>query len=142
MEHENPFWQVVKGELPQPNAARLLGWRFVDYQQASRQIEVEFDASPSLTNPLGYIQGGMLTAMLDDCMGPAIYAVLRREQVAVTTQMTTRFIRPALPGRILGRARLVRCGQKGWYTSGQLMDAEHNVLVTGRARFKVFEPPR
>ncbi|QXI40528.1 PaaI family thioesterase [Pseudomonas xantholysinigenes] len=142
MERDNPFWRVVRGQLPQPNAAKLLGWRFVDYREDLRQIEVEYEASSSLTNPLGYIQGGMLTAMLDDCMGPAIYAMLGWEQVALTTRMTTRFLNPALPGRILGCARLIRRGPKGWYTSGQLMDAKRNVLVTGSARFKVFELPR
>lgn len=71
MNPESIFYSVVNGDLPPSQAGTLLGWRFVDYDDALRRIHVEFDPGPMLTNPMGNVQGGFLSAMLDDCMGPA-----------------------------------------------------------------------
>lgn len=58
MNIDSLFWKVVKGELPLPNAATLLGWKFVKHDEYKNKVHIEFDASTSLTNPIGNIQGG------------------------------------------------------------------------------------
>ncbi|MFJ4440930.1 PaaI family thioesterase [Pseudomonas sp. NPDC089422] len=139
---ENLFWQAVAGLIPIPNAARLLGWHLLRHEHRTREITVEFDASSSLTNPMGKIQGGMLTAMLDDCMGPAIYALLDQHEVAVTLKMSTIFLRPALPGQITGVAKLYRRCGKYCYTKGELKDARGKTLATATACYKVIDLAR
>lgn len=86
MNPESIFYSVVNGDLPRSQAGTLLGWRFVGYDDALRRIQVEFDAGTVLTNPMGNVQGGFLSAMLDDCMGPAIYATLPANRIAVTVE--------------------------------------------------------
>lgn len=107
MNPESIFYSVVNGDLPPSRAGTLLGWRFVDYDDALRRIHVEFDAGPMLTNPMGNVQGGFLSAMLDDCMGPAIYATLPANRIAVTVESKTSFVSPARPvaHHRLGRSR-------------------------------------
>ena len=134
---DNLFWQIVAGLVPQPNAARLLGWNFISHEQATREVRVQFDASESLTNPLGKIQGGMLTAMLDDCLGPAIYATLGTHQVALTVKMATTFVRPASPGQIMGIARMYRRIGDRCYAKGELRNDKDQTLVTASACYKV-----
>ncbi|WP_409261008.1 PaaI family thioesterase [Pseudomonas putida] len=136
---ENLFWQAVEGLLPIPNAAQLLGWRLLKHEQAKREIIVEFDATSSLTNPMGKIQGGMLTAMLDDCMGPTIYALLELNEVAVTLRMSTDFLRPAIPGRITGIAKLYRRCGKYCYTKGELKAPKGRTVATAMACYKVID---
>ncbi|MGJ7550088.1 PaaI family thioesterase [Pseudomonas alloputida] len=139
---ENLFWQAVAGLIPIPNAARLLGWQLLKHEHRTREITVEFDASSSLTNPMGKIQGGMLTAMLDDCMGPAIYALLEQHEVAVTLKMSTVFVHPAVPGQITGVAKLYRRSGKLCYTKGELKDARGRTLATAMACYKVIDLSR
>nr|WP_229766880.1 hypothetical protein [Stenotrophomonas pavanii] len=59
MNPESIFYRVVNGDLPRSQAGTLLGWRFVDYDDAQRRIQVEFEARPLLTNPMGNVQGGI-----------------------------------------------------------------------------------
>ncbi|TDF80817.1 PaaI family thioesterase [Pseudomonas sp. H9] len=137
MDRDNPFWRMVEGKDPLPNAAYLLGWSFIDYIPKHRQIEVSFNALATFTNPLGGIQGGMMTAMLDDTMGPTVYANLEKNQGAVTVKLSTFYKRAAKPGHITGIGRLVKCGPKYWYTAGMLKDSDDNILATATATFKI-----
>jgi len=134
---DNLFWQIVAGLVPQPNAARLLGWNFISHEQTTGEVRVQFDASESLTNPLGKIQGGMLTAMLDDCLGPAIYATLDTHEVALTVKMATTFVRAASPGQIMGIARMYRRRGDYCYAKGELRNGKDQTLVTASACYKV-----
>ncbi|MNE23648.1 hypothetical protein D3C80_1169120 [compost metagenome] len=134
---DNLFWQIVSGLVPQPNAARLLGWNFISHEQAKREVRVQFDASESLTNPLGKIQGGMLTAMLDDCLGPAVYATLDTHEVALTVKLASTFLHPASPGQIIGIARMYRRRGAYCYAKGELRDCKDRTLVTASACYKV-----
>lgn len=134
---DNLFWNRITSKVPLSNAAQLLGWRLLKHVPRSRKMHVLFEASSGLTNPLGKVQGGMLTAMLDDCMGPAIYALLDENEVAVTVNMSTRFVRPASPGAIEGFATFYRRRGKYCYARGELKDVLGQTLVTGKACYKI-----
>lgn len=131
------FWKVVSGELPTSPAATLLGWKFLDYDEAARRIHVAFDANHALTNPVGNIQGGLLSAMLDDCMGPAIYAGLPPDRIAVTIESKTSFVNAAVPGRILGCGQIEHSKGSIAFTSGWLSDESGKVLARATATFRV-----
>lgn len=117
---------------------RLVGWGWLAIASAGL-VWVHFDASESLTNPLGKIQGGMLTAMLDDCLGPAVYATLGTHEVALTVKMATAFLRPASPGQITGVARMYRRRGDYCYAKGELRDGKDQTLVTASACYKVVD---
>ena len=130
------FWRVVSGELPLPAAAKTLGWQFVDYDEHSGVINVAYSTGDALTNPLGNIQGGILSAMLDDCMGPAIYVTLPPNKIAVTVESRTQFLHPASPGRILGIGKIEHIKGNLCFTSGQLRDPNGQLLATATAIFR------
>jgi len=138
---DNLFWNIVTGKVPMPNAAKLLGWRLLEHLPRSRQVHVMFDATTALTNPLGKVQGGMLAAMLDDCMGPAVYALLDADEVALTVNMSTRFVNPASLGAIEGFATFYRRRGKYCYAKGELRDIRGLTLVTGKACYKILPRP-
>ncbi|MCA2187433.1 PaaI family thioesterase [Nonomuraea cavernae] len=102
------FWEVRAGRVPPPPAAVLLGWELVEVDPELGTIEVAFKASEQFTNPVGVIQGGFLAAMLDDTLGPALVATLPENQFAPTLDLHVQFLRPARPGRLLGRGRIVQ----------------------------------
>ena len=137
MNPESIFYSVVNGDLPRSQAGTLLGWRFIGYDDALRRIQVEFDAGTVLTNPMGNVQGGFLSAMLDDCMGPAIYATLPANRIAVTVESKTSFVNPARPGRIIGWGEVEHSKGSIAFTRGWLTDPAGRVLATASATFRV-----
>lgn len=127
------FWDVIEGRAELPPVARLLGFRLLAVDPEARTIEVEFTATEAFLNPAGHIQGGMLAAMLDDTMGPALVATLGAGEWAPTTDLHVQFHRPALPGRLTGHGRVVRRGGSIAFLAGELVDAEGRVLATAVA---------
>jgi acyl-coenzyme A thioesterase PaaI-like protein len=58
----------------------------------------KFEAKPEFLNPIGTVQGGILTAMLENTMGPAAPAHLGGDAFCQTLELETSFLRPARPG--------------------------------------------
>jgi uncharacterized protein (TIGR00369 family) len=123
------------GTKRQPPGSQLLGFRMVRVSQADREVEVAFEASEQLTNPMKQIQGGYLCAMLDECMSVACMVASGMTAVAPTVEMKTSFFRPALPGSIRGIGRVVRRGKTIAFTEGELLDDQGRTLAraTGTA---------
>ncbi len=127
------FWDVIEGRADLPPVARLLGFRLLAVDQEARTIDVEFTATEAFLNPAGHVQGGMLAAMLDDTMGPALVATLGAGEWAPTTDLHVQFHRPAFPGRLTCHGRVVRRGGSIAFLAGELRDAEGRVLATAVA---------
>jgi uncharacterized protein (TIGR00369 family) len=123
------------GTKRQPPGSQLLGFRMVRVSQADREVEVAFEASEQLTNPMKQIQGGYLCAMLDEVMSVACMVASGMTAVAPTVEMKTSFFRPALPGSIRGVGRVVRWGKTIAFTEGELFDDQGRTLAraTGTA---------
>lgn len=120
----------------QPSGSRTLGFRVVAVSQAAKSVEVEFEARADLLlNPMGQVQGGFLSAMLDECMSVACMVASGMTAVAPTLEMKTSFFRPALPGRLKGVGKVAKWGRQIAFTEGELYDAEGRLLAkaTGTA---------
>ena len=120
----------------QPTGSQTLGFRMVGVNQATRSVEVEFDAKAELLlNPMKQIQGGYLCAMLDECMSEACMVASGMTAVAPTLEMKTSFFRPGAPGKLRGVGRVVKWGRQVAFTEGELFDAEGRLLAkaTGTA---------
>ncbi|TKJ20311.1 PaaI family thioesterase [Blastococcus sp. CCUG 61487] len=128
-----PFWDVVEGRAEPPPIARLLGFRLRHVDLEAMTIDVEFTATPEFLNPAGNVQGGMLAAMLDDTMGPALVATLGPDEWAPTTNLQVQFLRPAGPGTLIGRGRVVRRGGTVAFLAGELEDADGHVVASAVA---------
>jgi uncharacterized protein (TIGR00369 family) len=128
-----PFWDMMAGRLPPPPAAKLLGWELLSLDAETGEIAVSFQGKVDFTNPVGTIQGGMLTAMLDDTMGPAATAFLGGHEFAQTLELKTSFLRAAKPGRLIGRARVVQKGRDILFLEGSLEDEAGQLIAKASA---------
>lgn len=120
----------------QPTGSQTLGFRMKRVEQATRTVEVDFDARAELLcNPMGQIQGGFLCAMLDECMSVACMVASGMTAVAPTLEMKTSFLRPAMPGALLGVGRVLKWGRTVAFTEGELYDDQGRLLAkaTGTA---------
>lgn len=118
---------------PPPGASRLLGLEITGVVQAEGRIEAAFTAGPELLNPLGQVQGGILTAMLDELMSIAALATKGFGHVVPTLEIKTSYLRPAQPGRLVGEGRVVRMGKSVAFLEGSLRDPAGELLATATA---------
>jgi uncharacterized protein (TIGR00369 family) len=135
--HEGPFWDVMEGRVAPPPAATLLGWELIAVDPEAGTIEVAFTATDQFLNPIGVIQGGLLAAMLDDTLGPALVATLGPGQFAPTVDLHVQFLRPAHPGRLTGRGRVVRRGKDIAFMAGELLDNSGQLVAAATATAQI-----
>ena len=69
----------------------------------------------------GLIQGGIVTTMLDYAMAMAGFTRVGAGRSFATVSLTTHFLKPTLPGRLIARAKLDRMGAKMIFASGGLL---------------------
>jgi len=132
-----PFWDGVNGRAPVPRAAATLGFEFIAADIDEGTIEVAFTASENFTNPTGNVLGAFLAAMLYDTVGPALLATLEPDQFQSTLDLNVRFLRPARPGRIIGRGRVVRRTGDLAVLEGSLTGADGAVIAMATANARV-----
>jgi uncharacterized protein (TIGR00369 family) len=131
--HRGPFWDVLEGRCDPPPAALLLGWKLVDVDPAAGTIEVSFIATEQMLNPMGNVQGGFLAAMLDDTMGPAVVATLGHDEWAPTIDLHVQFLRPAKPGVLRAKGRVVKQGRDVAFLAGELRNSVGDLVATATA---------
>lgn len=123
--------------------SRLLGFELTVVDQAGGRIEASFRAGPELCNPIGTVQGGILTAMLDDLMSFAAIASSGLSIVVPTLEIKTSYVRPAKPGALTGWGKVVRMGRNVVFLEGALHDADGQLVATASSTAMVQpRPPR
>ena len=117
-----------------PGSARTLGFRMVSVNQAERRVEIAFEPSiEAVGNPMGQVQGGYVSAMLDECMSVAGMIASGMTCVVPTLEMKTSFLRPAIPGPLRGVGWVVKWGKTVCFTEGELYDPEGRLLAKASA---------
>jgi len=124
------FWDGIEGRTPVPPAARTLGFELISADLDARTIEVEFRATHEFTTPFGDVLGGFLAAMLYDTVGPAVLATLGPREFISTLQMSTHFLQPARPGRLIGRGRVIQRSEDICIVEATLNDGTVDVAGT------------
>jgi uncharacterized protein (TIGR00369 family) len=115
--------------LPRPPCAELLGWRLVDARPADGWVRIGFEARPEFLNPAGYIQGGLLAAMLDDTMGPAVFIHTEGALYTATIDFNVSFMAPAKPGPLFGEGQVVRLGKSIGFVEAWLLDPAGGLIA-------------
>jgi uncharacterized protein (TIGR00369 family) len=128
--------------LEAPPCSRLLGWHVLEADPDAGWIRIGFDGRAAFCNPAGFIQGGILTAMLDDTMGPAVFIKTQGRLYTATISMSVNFLSPAKVGLITGEARVVQLGKTIAFIEGKLSDAHDTVLATASASARLVETAR
>ena len=129
-------------DIPTPPSAKLLGWRLLDARPKDGWLKVAFDGRPEFCNPTGFVQGGILSAMLDDSMGPAVMVMSEGKVYTTTISLTVNFLAPAKPGPLVVEAQVTQLGKSIAFMTGKLMAEEGTVLATASTVARVLEAAR
>ncbi|MCC8942011.1 PaaI family thioesterase [Bradyrhizobium sp. Arg68] len=128
--------------IPMPPVAKLLGWRLIDARPQDGWIKMAFDGKPGFCNPAGFIQGGILSSMLDDTMGPAVFVMTEGKLFTTTITMTVNFLAPAKPGPITGEATVTQLGKTIAFVEGRLTAEDGTLLATATSSIRLVEAAR
>jgi molybdopterin converting factor subunit 1 len=129
------FRELVSRDVPAPAYTDLLGSRPLDAEPG--HVRMEFQATEQFLNPMGVVQGGFLTAMLDETMGPAAISALPPGQGVPTLELKVSFIRPAKPGRLVADARVVHMGRSIVFLESSLVTDDGTLIATATATARI-----
>jgi uncharacterized protein (TIGR00369 family) len=114
---------------PGPPCAQLLGWRLLAHDETRGWIKVGFVGAAEFLNPAGRVQGGILAAMLDDTMGPAVLVKSSGALYPSSIDMNISFLSAARPGPLVCEGEVLRLGKTVGFVEGRLMDEDGRLLV-------------
>lgn len=110
--------------FPEPSqSSKSLGFELVSIDMKQMVARVRFDGKPEFTNPAGYIQGGYLSAMLDDAIGMLATVKAGSRAFPSTMDLHVQFLRPVRVGVVEVAARLRNIGRRVIFAEADLFDA-------------------
>ena len=127
----------VLDRFAMPPCASLLGFDILAAEQNGGRVTIAFMARPEFCNAAGNVQGGFLSAMLDDCMGPAILIATDARLFPSTIDLNVQFLAPAKPGRLIGKARVVQLGKTIGFVEAELDLPDGTAVARARASVRL-----
>lgn len=96
------------------------------------------DVGPQHTNRHNVLHGGIATCLLDNACGTTGSLTVDSSGTApfLTISMTTQYIAPGLPGRVMAKGTVVGGGRSLLYINGTLTHADGTVIATSAGVFK------
>jgi uncharacterized protein (TIGR00369 family) len=134
-----PVPKSIFDKLNMPPISKLLGWRLIDLNAEAGTIKVAFEGKREFCNPAGFIQGGMLSAMLDDTMGPAAFIMSEGKLFTPTISMSVNFLAPGKVGGFVCEAKVVQMGKTVVFVEGRLMDEAGTLIATATSTSRLVE---
>jgi len=129
--------KALRGETDLSPSTRLMGFKLLDCNPETGEINVEFTTPEQCLNGRGVVQGGFVSVMLDDVMGPSMGIMLDEEQFCPTIELKTNFLRPCPAGKLYGKGQVRQRGKSIGFVEAQLEDAEGNVVATSSGTLRI-----
>ena len=101
--------QLVRGELPLPPIARLIGFAVTAVE--SGRVVVELAADERHANPMGTLHGGVLCDLADAAMGMAYASRLEDGESFTTLELKINFLKPVWRARLRAVGTVVKMGR-------------------------------
>jgi uncharacterized protein (TIGR00369 family) len=107
--------------------------------ESGKSIKIIFPVSELQTNPVGMLQGGILSSFFDDAFGMLCFATLHKP--CVTIDMTVNFIRPVKLGSfVVIHAVFKGRGRKIFQLSAEAVSCNEKLIATATSNLMSYEP--
>ena len=107
--HLDDLEKLVRGELPPPPIARLIGFQVTSVRHGEAVVELE--ASDSHANPMGTLHGGVLCDIADAAMGIAYASTLDDGESFTTLELKINFLRPVWKEKLRAVGKVAKRGR-------------------------------
>ncbi|MDF1681892.1 PaaI family thioesterase [Ponticaulis sp.] len=122
-----------KNAKKRPACSETLGMELMSVDQENMSLRMSFNIGEQFSNPTGAIQGGFLTAMLDEAMSVCCIIASNVTMTAPTLELKTSYFRPLFPGHAEAEARILRRGKSIAFMEAELFDPEGRVVAKASA---------
>lgn len=123
-------------KTPSPSSTTL-GFEVLSLDMKAWTTRVRFDGRTEFRNPAGYVQGGFLSAMLDDTIGFLAGMKTAPSALPSTVDLHTTFLRPVRVGVVEVAAKLSNIGRSMIFSQATLFDARGKEAARASASLTV-----
>jgi uncharacterized protein (TIGR00369 family) len=116
--------------------SRWLGLRWEAYDRVRLTIRDE------LINPAGLLSGPVAYAMIDYCMGSALWEQRSGDERIATIGISINYVQTAREGDVLCSCRVDRRNDRIAVLSGEVRDDEERLIATAIGSFAIFPRER
>ena len=81
-------------------------------------------------NPMGFVQGGMITAALDDATSAAMISGYEEKKAPMTTDLHVLFHRPLALGKATMEVNLIKLGARSATSEGRMFNLDGKLVAT------------
>jgi uncharacterized protein (TIGR00369 family) len=115
---------IRDGRIPQPPAARLLGYRLCELERG--RVVFELEPAEYHYNPFATVHGGITSTLLDSAMTAAVPSTLRIGLGCSTLEMKVNFVRPisGSVGVVRAEGKIIHLGSSIATAEGRLLDGQ------------------
>lgn len=108
----------------------LLGLELEDIRQAEGRARFRMLAKPEFCNPMGNLQGGIITTALDDAAATAVIAKAQRRVGVPTIEFKVSFFGPArVGGTFFFEGRVLKMGRTVSFAEADMLDTGGKLLA-------------
>ncbi|HEY6107121.1 MAG TPA: PaaI family thioesterase [Anaeromyxobacteraceae bacterium] len=129
---------LKEGRVPQPPAARLLGYRIRDVERGRTVFELE--PAEHHYNPFATVHGGIMATLLDTAMTAAVLSALEVGVACATLEMKVNFVRAvtAETGALRCEGKVIHLGTSIATAEGRLLDGRGRLCAHALTTCSVF----
>lgn len=117
-------------------------WDYINMEEVVSKNgygEVEINIFPQLLQRRGHVHGGVIATLIDASIGCAIRSLLKDEEISATIELKTNYIRPAITGKLIGKAEIVQRGKTIAVGESKVFNDEGKLIAMGVATFMIKE---
>jgi uncharacterized protein (TIGR00369 family) len=90
---------------------------------------------PELSQNHGVVHGGAIASLIDTATAFAILTLLEPEERVTTVDLTINYLRPAITGKLMSTARVLRHGRRLFAVSAEVTDESGTLLSTALSTY-------
>ena len=107
---------------------RFFNLKYESSEDDTVLFSCEFDQV--CANPMGFVQGGMIAAALDDATSAAMIAGYEKKKAPMTTDLHVLFHRPLAIGKATMKVNIIKLGKRSATSEGRILDLENKLVAT------------
>lgn len=106
----------------------FLSLKYVETKEEEMVFTCHFKKECS--NPMGFVQGGMITAALDDATSAAMISGYEEKKAPMTTDLHVLFHRPLPIGPATMKVKIIKLGRSSATSEGRIYNTEEKLVAT------------
>ncbi len=131
---------IVRGELPAPPIAHVLGFALVEVTEGKAVFEVT--PAEYHYNPIGVVHGGVAATLLDSAMGCAVQSMLPQGTGYTTLELKVNLVRSLTldTGPVRAVGTIIHLGGRIATAEGRVVDAQDRLYAHAVTTCMIFRP--